>query len=184
MFPKSSVGGVSGHYQARTHWHPPRYHLRGFRLVRLELSASLTSVTHPVLPAVTNKLLPKGHTVCSQGNPARRDLPVCARSPQTESQADTVRCILNQQRGLVRTFSRPLSHSTTESRNRCCLPGFWYAAVVYISWDLKRKKNRTILHRTGRRFLCSQLSNTYIMIKVLQEIVVAHFFSLNSCLRV
>lgn len=183
MFRKSSVG----HYQARTHWRPPRYHLRGFRLVRLELSASLTSVTHSVLPAVTDKLLPKGHTVCSHGNPgpapARPDLPVCARSPQTESQADTVRCIFNQQRGLVRTFSRPLSHSTTESRNRYCLPGFWYAAVVYISWDLKEKKT-TILHRTGRRFLCSQLINIYVMIKVLQEIVVTHFFSLNSCLRV
>lgn len=54
LFHKSSVGCVSGHYQARTHCRPPPVSSPGFRFVRLELSAASW---HPS-PAPSSQLSP------------------------------------------------------------------------------------------------------------------------------
>lgn len=127
VFHKSSIACVSGHYQAQTHWCPltPVSSLR-FRFAWLELSA--TSIAHPVLPAVTNKLLPKVHTVCYRGTRNLRLLAVtylCVQAPRRLRARPTLfAASFNRERGLVCTFPRPLSHSTTDRQNHCCLLAF------------------------------------------------------------
>lgn len=129
VFYKSSIACVSGHYQARTHWRPPTPSIISEVSICAAGAECRPDIRRPpVLPAVTNKLLPKEHTVCYRGTRNLRLLAetyLCVHAPRRLSARPTLfAASFHQERGLVCTFSRPLSHSTTERQNHCCLLAF------------------------------------------------------------